>query len=247
MNQQIKNILEAALMVADEPLNIERMLSLFQEEGAELPDRQELKDALEALEEDYVERGIELKHVASGYRIQAKSSVAQWVNKLWTERPPRYTRALLETIAIIAYRQPITRGEIEAIRGVSVSTNVIKTLLEREWVKVAGHRDVPGRPAVYASTRQFLDYFNLKSISELPTLAELRDLDEIAGDLFSKVEGNKTEANGESAAEASESAEIETDAESTLDSGEADIQTENSRTEAVNNEDSIDNDSGNND
>ncbi len=184
--QQIKNILEAAIMVADEPLSIDRMLSLFSEDGGDPPERQQIKDALESLEEDYADRGIELKKVASGYRLQAKSDVANWVNKLWTERSPRYTRALLETLAIIAYRQPITRGEIESIRGVSVSSNVIKTLLEREWVKVAGHRDVPGRPAVYASTRHFLDYFNLNSLSELPSLAELRDLDAIASDLFNE-------------------------------------------------------------
>ena len=186
IGQQIKNILEAAIMVADEPLSIDRMLSLFNEDGGDPPERQQIRDALESLEEDYVDRGIELKKVASGYRLQAKSDVAKWVNRLWTERPPRYTRALLETLAIIAYRQPITRGEIESIRGVSVSSNVIKTLIEREWIKVAGHRDVPGRPAVFASTRHFLDYFNLNSLSELPTLAELRDLDAIAGDLFNE-------------------------------------------------------------
>ena len=186
IGQQIKNILEAAIMVADEPLSIDRMLSLFNEDGGDPPERQQIRDALESLEEDYADRGIELKKVASGYRLQAKSDVAKWVNRLWTERPPRYTRALLETLAIIAYRQPITRGEIESIRGVSVSSNVIKTLIEREWIKVAGHRDVPGRPAVFASTRHFLDYFNLNSLSELPTLAELRDLDAIAGDLFNE-------------------------------------------------------------
>lgn len=185
-NNQVKNILEAAIMVADEPLTIDRMLSLFNEDAGDPPERQQIKDALASLEEDYADRGIELKQVATGYRLQAKSDVAKWVNRLWTERPPRYTRALLETLAIIAYRQPITRGEIESIRGVSVSSNVIKTLLEREWVKVAGHRDVPGRPAVFASTKHFLDYFNLKSLSELPTLAELRDLDAIAGDLFNE-------------------------------------------------------------
>jgi len=186
INQKLKNILEAAIMVADEPLSIDRMLSLFNEDAGDPPERQQIRDALESLDEDYADRGIELKQVATGYRMQAKSDVAKWVNRLWTERPPRYTRALLETLAIIAYRQPITRGEIESIRGVSVSSNVIKTLLEREWVKVAGHRDVPGRPAVYASTKHFLSYFNLKSLSELPTLAELRDLDAIAGDLFNE-------------------------------------------------------------
>ncbi|MFK8068520.1 MAG: SMC-Scp complex subunit ScpB [Gammaproteobacteria bacterium] len=183
-NLQIKNILEAAIMVADEPLSIDRMLSLFSEDGGDPPERRQIKDALESLDQDYADRGIELKQVASGYRLQAKSDVAKWVNRLWIERPAKYTRALLETLAIIAYRQPITRGEIEAIRGVSVSSNVVKTLLEREWIKVAGHRDVPGRPAVFATTRHFLDYFNLKSLSELPSLAELRDLDEIATDLF---------------------------------------------------------------
>ncbi len=201
IGQQIKNILEAALMVADEPLSIDRLLSLFKEDGGEPPERQQIRDALQNLEEDYADRGIELKQVASGYRLQAKSDVAKWVNRLWTERPPRYTRALLETLAIIAYRQPITRGEIESIRGVSVSSNVIKTLLEREWVKVAGHRDVPGRPAVFATTKHFLDYFNLKSLSELPTLAELRDLDTIAGDLFNEpfqlVEGQNQDKDSE--------------------------------------------------
>ena len=201
ISQQIKNILEAAIMVADEPLSIDRLLSLFNEDGGDPPERQQIRDALESLEEDYADRGIELKKVASGYRLQAKSDVAKWVNRLWTERPPRYTRALLETLAIIAYRQPITRGEIESIRGVSVSSNVIKTLIEREWIKVAGHRDVPGRPAVFASTRHFLDYFNLNSLSELPTLAELRDLDAIAGDLFNEpfqlVEEPKQEGDSE--------------------------------------------------
>ncbi len=181
---QIKNILEAAMMVADEPLSIDRLLGLFSEDAGDPPEQKQIKDALESLDQDYADRGIELKQVASGYRLQAKSEVTKWVNRLWVERPAKYTRALLETLAIIAYRQPITRGEIESIRGVSVSSNVVKTLLEREWIKVAGHRDVPGRPAVFATTRHFLDYFNLKSLSELPTLAELRDLDEIATDLF---------------------------------------------------------------
>ncbi len=201
MSEPIKNIIEAAIMVADEPLSIDRLIALFKEDGGEPPERQVIRDALASLEEDYAERGIELKQVASGYRIQARQSVAKWVNRLWTERPPRYTRALLETLAIVAYRQPITRGEIESIRGVSVSSNVIRTLMEREWIKVAGHRDVPGRPAVYATTRKFLDYFNLKSLSELPTLAELRNLDDIATDLFDEpfqvIEGKKEEADQE--------------------------------------------------
>ncbi len=216
INQALKNILEAAIMVADEPLNIDRMLSLFNEDAGDPPERDQIRAALASLEEDYADRGIELKQVASGYRLQAKSDVAKWVNRLWTERPPRYTRALLETLAIIAYRQPITRGEIESIRGVSVSSNVIKTLLEREWVKVAGHRDVPGRPAVYVSTKHFLDYFNLKSLSELPTLAELRDLDAIAGDLFNEPFQLAEEPKEEDPAENDET-EIEQDDDSEKD------------------------------
>lgn len=230
MSQQIKNILEAAIMVADEPLSIDRMLSLFAEDGGEPPTRDEIRNALNSLGEDYTERGIELKQVASGYRLQAKSDVAEWVNRLWVERPPRYTRALLETLAIIAYRQPITRGEIEAIRGVSVSTNVIKTLLEREWVKVAGHRDVPGRPAVYASTRQFLDYFNLKTLSELPTLSELRDLDEIATDLFQEkfevVAGENPKQDQQIADESEEVTSSDEDAESIDEQDISELQSE---------------------
>lgn len=180
----LKAILEAAIFVADEPLSVEQLLSLFHEEEGEILDRKLIRDVLEELAEDYNDKGIELKQVASGYRFQAREKVSKWVNRLWTERPPRYTRALLETLALIAYRQPITRGEIESVRGVSVSSNVLKTLLERDWIKVAGHRDVPGRPAVYATTKGFLDYFNLKTLSELPSLQELRDLDDIAQDLF---------------------------------------------------------------
>lgn len=216
MTEQLKNILEAALMVADEPLSIDQLHNLFHEDEGDPPERQEIRDTLDKLAQDYADRGIELTQVASGFRIQTRSEVAMWVNRLWTERPARYTRALLETLALIAYRQPITRGEIESVRGVSVSSNVIKTLLEREWVKVAGHRDVPGRPAVYATTRHFLDYFNLKSLSELPTLAELRDLDQIASDLFQdgvekltlvEQEGSENEVAVEGEAEADTTAE----------------------------------------
>ncbi len=191
----LKKILEAAILVADEPLSVEQLISLFHEDEGEVLDKQTIRNALEEITEDYADRGIELKQVASGYRFQARKTVAKWVNRLWTERPPRYTRALLETLALIAYRQPITRGEIESVRGVSVSSNVLKTMLEREWIKVAGHRDVPGRPAVYVTTKYFLDYFNLKSLSELPSLAELRDLDDIAQDLF--MNGNPTDKAAE--------------------------------------------------
>ena len=170
----LKNILEAALLAAGGPLSIDQMVQLFEEEDA--PGRSQIQEALDGLGADYAERGIELCLVAGGYRIQIRAEIAPWVARLWEERPARYSRALLETLALIAYRQPITRGEIEDIRGVSVSTNIIKTLLEREWVRVVGHRDVPGRPALFATTRQFLDYFGLRSLNALPPLAEIKDL-----------------------------------------------------------------------
>jgi len=179
--QQIKNIIEAALLAAGRPLQIEEMRTLF---GiAEAPDIDTLTAAVQDLQDEYAVRGIELKEVSSGWRVQVKQDYAPWITLLWEERPARYSRALLETLALIAYRQPITRGEIEDIRGVAVSTNIIKTLQEREWVRVVGHRDVPGKPAMYATTRQFLDYFNLKTLDELPTLAELRDIDTISAGL----------------------------------------------------------------
>jgi segregation and condensation protein B len=179
--QKIQNILEAALMAAGQPLSIDRILTLFLDHNQ--PSREEVHGALARLAEACEGRGIELVEVGSGFRYQAKQENAEWVARLWEERPARYSRALLETLALIAYRQPITRGEIEDIRGVSVSTNIMKTLMERDWVKVVGHRDVPGKPAMYASTRQFLDYFSLKSLSDLPSLAEIRDIDSINAEL----------------------------------------------------------------
>jgi len=176
-DDQIKNIVEAALMAADTALNIDRLLQLF-ELDEEKPTRDQIKKALEALQTECEGRGVELKRVASGYRYQTLAEVQPWVARLWQEKPPRYTRALLETLSLIVYRQPITRGEIEEVRGVSVSSSIIKTLLEREWVKVVGHKEVPGRPALYGSTKQFLDYFNLKTLNELPSLSELADLDQ---------------------------------------------------------------------
>ena len=180
-SEQTKNIIEAALMAAGQPLSIDRMLTLFLDE--QQPSREDIRNVLNELAEECANRGVELKEVSSGFRYQAKQDYAQWVARLWEEKPPRYSRALLETLALIAYRQPITRGEIEDVRGVSVSTNIIKTLLERDWVKVVGHRDVPGKPSMYATTRQFLDYFNLKNLSDLPTLAEIRDIDSINAEL----------------------------------------------------------------
>jgi segregation and condensation protein B len=156
-------------------------MSLFPEESS--PDRDMIKQAIARIQDECANRSIELKEVGSGYRFQVKQDYAQWSAKLWEERPARYSRATLETLALIAYRQPITRGEIEEVRGVSVSSQIIKSLMERDWIKVVGHRDVPGKPALYATTKEFLDYFNLKSLEELPSLAELRDIDTINAEL----------------------------------------------------------------
>ena len=174
---RLKNIVEAALMAAGRPLGVEQLQALF--EDHERPERAAVKAALEALAADYSSRGITLVEVASGWRVQVRQELADWLSRLWQERPPRYSRALLETLVLIAYRQPITRGEIEDIRGVSVSSNIVRTLMERGWVRIVGHRDVPGRPEMLATSREFLDYFGLKSLDELPTLAEIRDLDSI--------------------------------------------------------------------
>lgn len=179
--EQLKTILEAVLMAASSPLNVDALLNIFEEN--QRPERDELKVVLEELINDCDGRSYELKQVSSGYRFQVKKDYADYVSRLWEEKPARYSRALLETLALIAYRQPITRGEIEAVRGVSVSSQIIKTLDERNWIKVVGHRDVPGKPALYATTREFLDYFNLASLDELPSLQEIRDIDEINAEL----------------------------------------------------------------
>ncbi|WP_028886057.1 SMC-Scp complex subunit ScpB [Teredinibacter turnerae] len=174
---QLKFIIEGAVLAAGEPVTLDRLLTLFDEN--ETPTKDALREAIAAIQTDCASRGFQLIEVASGYRFQVKEDLAVWINRLWEEKPQKYSRALLETLALIAYRQPITRGDIEEVRGVAVSSHIIKTLAERDWVKVVGHRDVPGRPALYATTRQFLDYFNLKSLDELPTLGELRDIDSL--------------------------------------------------------------------
>ncbi len=179
--ENLKNIIEAALLAAGGTLSLDGMQALFEE--AEQPDKKRLREVLDELSRDYDGRGIEICEVASGWRIQVGKETSPWVSRLWNERPPRYSRALMETLALIAYRQPITRGEIEDIRGVSVSSNIVKTLMEREWIRVVGHRDVPGKPSLYGTTREFLDYFNLKSLDDLPSLAEIRDLEEINREL----------------------------------------------------------------
>ena len=184
MNQtELKKIVEAALLALDGPLSVTELLSMF-EDDPDKPNRQAVRKALHELREDYADRGVELKEVASGFRFQVRPELADWVNRLFRERPQRYSQALLETLAIIAYRQPVTRGEIEDIRGVSLSTGIVRTLFEREWIKVVGHRDVPGHPELLATTNQFLDYFNLKELAELPLLGEIKDLDQLEPDLF---------------------------------------------------------------
>ena len=174
-------IIEGALLAAGKPLTVAQLGELF--EDNERPDNADIRAALEEVATRCDERGFELQEVASGFRFQVRQSLSPWVARLWHERPQKYSRALLETLALIAYRQPITRGEIEEIRGVAVSSNIIKTLHEREWIRVVGHRDVPGRPAMYATTRQFLDYFNLKTLDQLPALADIRDLETLNAEL----------------------------------------------------------------
>lgn len=173
----LRRIIEGAILAANQPLTTARLLELFDED--QRPDKDAVLAALAEIQASCAERGYELKEVASGWRFQVREDLAPWVNRLWEEKPQKYSRALLETLALVAYRQPITRGDIEEIRGVAVSSHIMKTLMERDWVKVVGHRDVPGRPSLYATTRQFLDYFNLKSLDELPSLSEIRDLDEL--------------------------------------------------------------------
>jgi len=178
MDQSIINrIVEAALLAANQPLSLVQLQALFPEDQPAPPGS--VEQALETLREGCAERGIELVEVASGFRFQVRADVHPWVARLWTERQTRYTRATLETLALIAYRQPITRGEIEQIRGVAVSSNIIKALEEREWIRVVGHRDVPGKPALYGTTKAFLDYFGLKRLDELPPLSELKDIGEL--------------------------------------------------------------------
>jgi segregation and condensation protein B len=179
--QKLKNILEAILMSAGKPLSADKLVKMFDEDAR--PSITDVKKQLQALVQDCEGRGIELVEVASGYRYQGRKEYGPWVAKLWEVKPQRYSRALLETLALIAYRQPVTRADIEEVRGVSVSSNIMKTLMEREWVQVVGHRDAPGRPAMYATTRQFLDYFNLKSLDQLPTLSEIKDLSKLEPEL----------------------------------------------------------------
>ena len=172
-NNEVKYFIEAALLAAGRPMSVDQLQNLF--DGRSVPEKAQIRQAINDLLDDYENRGITISEVASGFRVQVKTDMAGRLEKLWEERSPRYSRALFETLALIAYRQPMTRGEIEEIRGVSVSTNIVRSLLEREWIRIVGHRDVPGRPAMFGTTKLFLDYFGLKKLDDLPPLADLSD------------------------------------------------------------------------
>lgn len=173
----LSRVVEGAILASGQALSIDKLLTLFDDDKR--PSRKQLHQILTDLRDNQCDRGFALKEVASGWRFEVSDDLAPWVNRLWEEKPQKYSRALLETLSLIAYRQPLTRGDIEDVRGVTVSSNIIKTLSERDWIKVIGHRDVPGRPALYATTRQFLDYFGLKSLEQLPSLGELQDIETI--------------------------------------------------------------------
>ncbi|HEY7771735.1 MAG TPA: SMC-Scp complex subunit ScpB [Marinagarivorans sp.] len=213
----LSRVLEGAILASGEALSLDKLLTLFDEDKR--PSKRLLLETLESIQQAQHDRGFILKQVASGWRFEVCDDLAPWVNRLWEERPQKYSRALLETIALIAYRQPLTRGDIEDVRGVAVSSNIIKTLVERDWVKVVGHRDVPGRPALYATTRQFLDYFGLKSLDELPSLGELKDIDSLSEKL--ELEGNAVEAEDDCSA--NDSSNSDSDASNNAEQPEAQL------------------------
>lgn len=193
--QQVKNIIEAALLVSEDPLGHQQLLHLFEQEELAKTD---IANALEALQADYAGRGIELKKLASGYQLQSTTQMQPWLNRLWQQKPRPYSRAFLETLALIAYRQPITRGEIEDVRGVAVSSKIIQSLMEREWIRILGYRDAPGKPAMLGTTKTFLDYFGLSSLEELPSLAEIKDIETLEPELeFAAADKAETEVNSE--------------------------------------------------
>jgi len=229
-DQYVKNVIEAALLAAGRPLTMDELVSVFDERDGS--NAEEVRGAIAALTADYETRGLELLEVASGYRIQIRAGVAQPVSRLWQERPAKYSRALLETLALVAYRQPITRGEIEQIRGVAVNPNIIKTLLERSWIRVVGHRDVPGKPELLGTTREFLDYFSLKKLDDLPTLAQLKELEDLrvqltlpgAGPQVAAETGAAGESDPLDAGAASESDPLEAGADDDEDQASASAQ-----------------------
>jgi segregation and condensation protein B len=218
-HQYVKNVVEASLLAAGRPLTAEDLASVFDERDGSIAD--EVQHAIATLTEEYETRGLELKEVSSGYRIQIRAAVAQPVARLWQERPAKYSRALLETLALIAYRQPITRGEIEQIRGVAVNPNIIKTLHERNWIRVVGHRDVPGKPELLGSTREFLDYFGLKKLDDLPTLAQLKELEDLRVQLTLPGADPEVLADGDIAPHADAAADADAQAQTDADADAA--------------------------
>ena len=242
MNQeQLKNIIEAALMVSEKPVSVSQLLAIFEKE-TDRPERTDIKTAIEQIMQDYEGRGIELKEVSSGYRVQVNGDYADWINHLFDDRPPRYSRALLETLAIIAYRQPVTRAEIEEIRGVSVSSNIIRTLQERSWIRVVGQRDIPGKPELLATTKEFLDYFNLKKLSELPSLSEIKDFDQINPDLFEELEKeakNEVARAGLAGQQIKPDEEVAKNEDTTLSESEAAAEETEVEEDAISDEDNV--------
>ena len=221
---QLKQIIEGALLAAGRPLTLDELADLF--DLTDRPALEELAEAMQALRADCEGRGFEVREVASGYRLQVRQELAPWIARLWEEKPARYSRAMLETLAIIAYRQPITRGDIEEVRGVAVNPNIIRTLQERDWVRIVGHRDVPGRPELLATTRQFLDYFGLKGLDDLPSLAEIKDFEQVNPEMTLAIEPSEeatVEPSEEAAVEPSEDAAVDAAATPEDDGGEEEL------------------------
>jgi segregation and condensation protein B len=224
----LKNLIEATLLAAGRPVTEAQMLELFDER--ERPSGEQVQEALTALIADYETRGIELREVASGWRIQIRSRCVDLVSRLWQERASRYSRALLETLALVAYRQPITRSEIEEIRGVAISSSIMRTIQERNWIRVVGHREVPGRPELLGTTKEFLDYFGLQSLDKLPTLAELRDLENV-GVQLELPSGDVSASNDVQVEAGTDDEEVDSTTEVEVDSdsdGEVEVEAESS-------------------
>lgn len=223
---ELKRVIEAALFAAGRPISLDELRGLFGV-GDKAPPKGDIRKAIAQLQQDCEGRGLEVAEVASGYRAQVRASMSPWLAKLWEIRPPRYSRALMETLAIIAYRQPVTRGDVEEVRGVSVTPNIIRTLLERGWVRVVGHRDVPGKPEMFGTTKDFLDYFGLKTLDELPELEELKDLDAFGVQLELPDQETYPDSAAELPADAPEVASIEAARERQLDDADAEADTGN--------------------
>ncbi len=238
-HQQLKNIIQAAIFASEEPLKLERMSLLF--EAHEQPSKEDLQTILDELVDGCEGTGLELQKVASGYRYQVISSLAPWVKRLWAEKPPRYSRATLETLAIIAYRQPITRAEIEDIRGVAVSTHIVRVLLDHEWAKVVGHRDTPGKPSLYATTKFFLDSFNLETLAALPSLPEIQDMEQLELKLQEEL-GEEASTEEQDVAEAEEEQREIADSDEDETTAESEAETERHAAAAVEDMSAVDHD-----